>query len=164
MVARMRRRSPNPRRVKTHFNYTVEQAAKLLGVHKNTMRRWIVEGLPVVADGRRPTLILGQELASFLDARRKKAKRTCPPGFIYCVKCRIPQAPAGDMAEYMPMSASSGNLRGICPSCETLIHRRVNFGKLDQIRGQLEISMPQGEVHIGESGTPSVSSDFDKET
>jgi hypothetical protein len=45
-------------RVKLHRSYSVEQAAKGLNVHKNTVRRWIKDGLPTVGD-RGQTLILG---------------------------------------------------------------------------------------------------------
>jgi hypothetical protein len=54
----------NPRRVKVHRNYTVEEVAKLYGVHKNTVRDWLKAGLPKI-DGRRPILILGRQLAGF---------------------------------------------------------------------------------------------------
>ena len=48
----------NARRVKIHRSYAVDEAARLLGVHKNTVRSWIKRGLPTV-DNRRPILILG---------------------------------------------------------------------------------------------------------
>jgi hypothetical protein len=155
-----RSRSPNHRLVKIHRNYTVEEAADLLGTHRNTVRRWIGAGLPVI-DNRRPSLIHGLALRCYLTEKRAKSRRTCPPGTIYCVKCRSPQPPAGDMAEYIPLSISSGNLRGICPQCNILIHRRVNRGKIDLIRGQLDITFPVAESHIRDCADPSVNSDFD---
>jgi len=45
-------RHPNPRLPKTHRNYSVEEAATLLGVHRNTVREWIRRGLPRIDDGR----------------------------------------------------------------------------------------------------------------
>jgi DNA-binding XRE family transcriptional regulator len=113
----MRKRRPKYRLVKIHRSYTVEEAARLLGAHKNTVRAWVKVGLPT-CDSKRPTLILGRELAAYLQARRTKNKRPCKPGEIYCVRCRAPKRPAGGMAEYHPTTATLGNLIGICPDCE----------------------------------------------
>ena len=120
----MRSRAPNHRLVKTHRTYTVEEIASLFHVHRNTVREWVKRGLPT-CDDRRPMLILGPELAAFLQARRLKNRQTCSPGEIYCVRCRAPRAPAGNMAEYQPRTETLGNLIGICPQCECLMHRAV---------------------------------------
>jgi len=140
-------------------SYTVEEVARLLDVHRNTVREWIRRGLPTT-DRMRPLLILGRDLGAFLQARRVKNKRTCQPGEIYCVRCRIPRNPAGDMAEYQPVTAAMGNLVGICPSCECMIYRRVNVTRLEQVRGNLDVTMPQALRHIDESTQPSLNSDL----
>lgn len=155
----MKTRHPNPRLAKIHRNYTVEEAANLFGVHRNTVREWIKRGLPV-CDDRKPMLILGRHLAEFLQARRTRNKRTCQPGELYCVRCRAPKPPAGDMADYVAITESLGNLVAICPDCEALMNRRVSLAKLDQIRGRLDITMPQALEHINERNHPSVNSDL----
>lgn len=142
-----RRRRPNPRLVKIHRSYTVEEVARTLHTHKNTVRAWIKRGLPTI-DRQRPALIHGLELSHFLDDRRKKARHPCANGQIYCVRCRAPKEPAGNMAEYLPITATSGNLRGICPDCEALIHRRVSLAHLDAICANLEITFPQRSARI----------------
>ena len=141
-------RHPNHRLVKTHRTYTVEEIASLFHVHRNTVREWVKRGLPT-CDDRRPMLILGPELAAFLQARRLKNRQTCSPGEIYCVRCRAPRAPAGNMADYQPKTASLGNLIGICPRCDCMMNRRVNPSKLEQIRGPLDITLPQALSRIG---------------
>ena len=138
----MARRNPNHRLIKIHRTYTVEEAARTLGTHKNTVRRWIKQGLPVI-DRRRPRLIHGEQLVHFLVERRARAKQPCKDGQIYCVRCRAPQQPAGDMAEYVMSSTRAGNLRGICPGCGCLIYRRVSFAGLDQIRSHLNVTFTQ---------------------
>jgi hypothetical protein len=156
----MRKRHPNPRLAKIHRNYTVDEVAHLFGIHKNTVRDWVKRGLPT-SDGRRPMLILGRELVAFLTARRTKNKRTCQPGEIYCVRCRAPRAPAGDMVDYEPVTATLGNLVAICSACETMMYRRVSLAKLAQVRGDLDVTMPQALEHIGESAQPTVNSDLE---
>ena len=155
----MRKRHPNPRLAKIHRNYTVDEVAHLFDVHRNTVREWVKRGLPT-NDGRRPMLILGRDLIAFLTARRAKNKRTCLPGEIYCMRCRVPRAPAGEMVDYLPLTATLGNLVAICSACETMMYRRVSMAKLEQVRGNLEITMPQALEHIGESAQPTVNSDM----
>lgn len=155
----MGKRRPNPRLAKIRRNYTVEEIAALYGIHKNIVRQWVKQGLPTT-DERRPMLILGRDLFEFLQARRAKNKRTCKPGEVFCVRCREPKSPAGDMADYESLTETQGNLIGICPNCNTMIYRRVSLAKLDQIRGQLDITMPQALRHINESAQPSVNSDL----
>jgi hypothetical protein len=155
----MRKRHPNHRHVKIHRSYTVEEIARLLGPHKNTLRQWIKEGLPT-SDKRRPTLVLGRDLMEFLQARRARGKRTCLPGQIYCVRCRAPKFPAGDMADYQPVTEKLGNLVAICPDCDCMINRRVSVAKLGQVRGRLDITLPQALRHLSESNDPSVNSDL----
>ena len=146
----MSKRHPNPRLAKIHRNYSVEEIAALFGVHRNTVREWVKRGLPT-NDNRRPMLILGRDLVDFLRARRAKNKRTCPPGELYCFRCRAPKAAAGDMADYQPLTETQGNLIAICADCETIMYRRVSLAKLEQVRGNLDITMPQALRHINES-------------
>jgi len=155
----MGKRYPNPRRVKIHRNYTVEEVTELLGIHKNTVRQWIKQGLPTI-DDKRPMIILGKDLFDFLQARRVKNKRPCKPGEMYCLRCRVPKPPALNMAEYQPRTEKLGNLYGICPDCGTGMNRNVNPSKLNQIRGQMDITLPQGVQRIVDSEHPPVNSDF----
>ncbi|MGA2083995.1 MAG: hypothetical protein ABSG60_00570 [Terracidiphilus sp.] len=55
------------------------------------------------------------------------------------MRCRAPKQPAGEMAEYQPITESQGNLMGFCPDCEGMIFRRASLARLDQIRGELDI-------------------------
>jgi Helix-turn-helix domain len=159
----MRKRRPNHRLVKIHRSYTVEEVARLFGTHKNTVRAWLKAGLPT-CDGKRPILILGRDLAGYLQARRAKNKQRCQSGEIYCVRCRAPKKPAGDIAEYHPKTESLGNLVGICPQCEAMMYRRVSVAKLPQIRGNLDITIALVERRVSESRSPTVNSDTPEES
>src|SRR6266536_4464459 len=114
----MKKRHANYRLVKMHRSYTVEEIARALGIHKNTVRQWIKTGLPLI-DEKRPKVIQGQKLIVFLQTRRKKRKQTCLPGQMYCVRCRVPKRPAAGMAEFLPINEKVGNLRAICPDCQS---------------------------------------------
>lgn len=156
----MATRRPNHRLVKIHWNYTVEEVARLLGKHRSTIRHWINHlGLPAIAD-KKPMLILGRELISFLQRQRSKNKRPCQPGEVYCVRCRVPRRPAGEMVEYQPLTVTLGKLTAICPTCGTLMHQRINLTKLQQMSEIWGITVPQAARHIPGSRSPCVNSDF----
>lgn len=155
----MGKRHPNHRLVKIHRNYTVGEASNLLGIHKNTVRRWIKQGLSTI-DDKRPKLILGRDLSAFLLAKRTKNKRPCKPGEMYCLRCRAPKAPAKNMVEYHPHTELLGRLSGICPDCGAGMNRNANPAKLEQIRGQMEITLPEEVQRLVDTGRPSVNSDF----
>ena len=155
----MKKRRPNHRLVKIHRNYTVEEIAKLFGIHKNTVRGWVKVGLTTI-DDKRPMLILGHGLAAFLQARRLKNKRTCKPGELYCVRCRVPKFPAGDMADYEPVTEKIGNFIAICPDCHSIINRRVSLAKIGEFCEKMDITFPKELRHIVESTKPTVNSDL----
>jgi hypothetical protein len=159
----MKKRHPNYRRVKRHRSYTVEEIAGLLTTHKNTVRRWVKAGLST-CDEKRPTLISGYQLAAFLQARRARNKQTCQPGEMYCVRCRAPKVPAGDMADYVPVTEKVGNLEAICPDCNSIMNRRVSMAKLVQVRGKMDITFPQALRRLSEINQPTVNSDLGQGT
>jgi excisionase family DNA binding protein len=143
-------RNFNHRLVKIHRTYTVDEMARLFGAHRNTVRAWLRDGLSAV-DRRRPVLVRGQDLVSFLRARRAANKRPCRPGEIYCMKCREPRSPAGGLLAYQPMTCTGGNLVGRCPQCGTRMFRRVNLARLADVAGDLVVAVPEAQQHIAES-------------
>ena len=149
----------NHRLAKIHRNYTVEEVARTWGVHRNTVREWIKQGLKTI-DSNRPLLIHGRDLAAFLEERRRRNHRPCGPGEIYCVRCRVPRSPAGGVADYEPLTPTQGNLIGICPSCDCVIYRRANAAKLGEVTAGLDVRWKKPLRHIGERQQPSVNSDF----
>jgi hypothetical protein len=150
---------PNHRLVKIHRTYTVDELARLFEIHRNTVREWIKRGLAKL-DDKRPTLIHGRDLVSFLQARRRRCRRPCGIGEIYCVRCRTPRVPAWRTADYLPKSPTTGDLVGMCEVCGCLMYRRVNAEKLVVFQRMLDVRLPEGERHIDDSSHPSVNSDF----
>ena len=138
-------RHPNPRLAKIHRTYSVEDAARLFRIHKNTVRNWLRQGLEPL-DDRRPTVILGLELRRFLTVRRARTKQSCGLGRIYCLPCRAAKVPAGSMAECVATGDTTGSLQGICPDCNRMIYRRINPQKLDAVRGDLDITVTQAAL------------------
>jgi hypothetical protein len=143
----MPKRRIDPRRIKIHRNYTVEEAAEVIGTHKNTVRLWIKQGLPP-ADERLPTLILGKELRAFLENRKVRRKHRLAPGQFYCFKCRAQKTPYAGLADYVATSATLGNMKGLCPDCGTIMNRRTSLAKLDRAKGNLEMKIYAGAATL----------------
>jgi hypothetical protein len=74
----MGKRVPNPRRAKIHRSYSLDEAAKLFGCHRNTVRNWQKQGLKAV-DGKRPVVFEGLTLVAFPEARRRARRRGLKP-------------------------------------------------------------------------------------
>lgn len=150
---------PNPRLAKVHRNYTVDEIARLYGVHRNTVRAWLKRGLRTV-DERRPLLVLGRDLADYLRQRRTESKRPCGPGELYCLRCREPRVPANRRVVYRPLTPTQGNLVGRCGHCGVGLFRRISLAKLPGIEAVLGVMCEQGEGHIDENPSPTLNSDF----
>ena len=131
----------NPNLAKIHRNYTVEEAAGLYGVHRNSVRAWIKAGLPV-CDTRRPVLILGADLREFLKTRRQDRKRRCKDDEMFCLRCRSPRRPAERMVDFIQLTATTGRLSGLCSECTGLMNRYCSIMDLEGIRRKLDVNQP----------------------
>lgn len=158
----MATRRIKPRLIKLHRPYTVEEAARALGAHKNSVRAWIKDGLPTV-DHSRPMLIHGHELRTWLERRRKAAKRPCPPGTLYCFKCREPRQPAMGMIEATRQNATTGNLRALCGVCGTMMHRRARLATIPAIMPDLDVQIREVGASIYWRTAPSLNCDNQKD-
>ena len=130
----------NPNLAKIHRSYFVSEAAEVLGVHKNTIRAWIKNGL-LTCDDSYPTLILGRDLRQYLKAKKQESKRPCKANEMYCLKCRAPRKPMGNMVDYLPTTATRGQLTAFCPSCESIINRYTTLDKISELSAVFEVSI-----------------------
>jgi hypothetical protein len=150
-----RNRRPDRRRVKALRSYTIDEVARTLEVHRNTVRHWVKAGLPVI-DDKRPILILGANLAEFLLQRRDARRQPCRAGQMFCLKCRKPQEPAGRMADFVASSTTLGALVGICPACNRLMYRRVSVARLSEVAGALDVHLTRAQPRIEDTAIPNV--------
>ena len=148
----------NPRLAKKHRSYSVQELAERLGVHKHTVRGWLKKGLPAI-DGAKPTLIHGGGFQEWWGKRRKAAKRPCQPGQLYCFKCREPKSPALGMVEYAATNAATGNLRALCETCGTMMHRRTRLADLSRLMPGLDVKRTGPAPSIVERTHPSPNTD-----
>lgn len=140
------------RRVKLHRSYSLSEAAKLLGVTKHTVARWIDDGLPLI-ERKRPHLVHGSELRAYIKARQPR-KQPCRAGQIYCVRCRAPKRPAFDEVELILKRPTTGLLAGLCPTCASMIYRVTKTASFAAAVGDLKVTRHPAQERIGDSLDP----------
>lgn len=158
----MAARRVNPRAVKLHRSYSVSELAACFGVHKNTVRQWQRDGLEPV-DGGRPVLFQGATVQAFLTARNASRKRPCLPGTLYCFRCRAPRQPALGMVDYLSINAKCGNVRAICATCETVMHRRAPRAALASILPGCDVHYQEALPRLRGSPLPSLNCDLERQ-
>ncbi len=152
----------NPRLAKLHRAYSVPELASLLGAHPHTVRGWIKAGLPTV-DCTRPVLIHGSEFQDWWATRRNATKRPLQPGQLYCLKCRAPKAPALGMVEYTAANLATGDLKAMCETCGTMMHRRARLAAIDAVMPGLDVQRREAPLRLSERTHPSLNCDKPKE-
>ena len=136
----------NPRNIKTHQAYEIDQAACSVGVSIPTIRGWIKKGLPVMR-AQKPFLIIGADLREYIENARKRAKAPLQANQLYCLRCREARTPMGDMVDYLPISPTRGRLVGLCSECEGTLNRFCSRSALPGLANIFDIDCKgQGEA------------------
>ena len=148
----------NPNLIKTHFSYTATELAKRLGVHKNTVRNWTREGLPVLAG--KPALYHGGAVRAFIASRNAARRAPCPPGRFYCFRCRDRRRPALGMVDFTDRQRGAGNLTAICETCGATMNRRAGRETLAAIMPGIDVQFRQGPSTLSGSRPPSLNCAF----
>jgi hypothetical protein len=146
----MAKRRHNPRVAKSLRCYTIAETADLYNVHRQTVRNWLANGLHPI-DAGRPILIHGTALNQFHNARRASEKQSCGPGELFCLGCRAARRPAGDVADYIPLTERVGALSAICPVCTRMMGQRVNPSRLACFAAEVEVTVRPGPPPLEKS-------------
>ncbi len=128
------------RKIKTHNQYTYEQAADVLGVTVQTVRLWRQTGLDVL-DSQKPHLILGFVLKDFLNKRANKPERRLARDQFLCMTCNAPRQAYGGMADYLPYTDTRGRLEALCEICEGLCGKFASPGICAELAPVLTIAI-----------------------
>jgi excisionase family DNA binding protein len=159
-----RNRRPDWRRIKGKLSYTIDEAARALGTHRNTVRHWVKKaGLPAMTESR-PHLILGAELVAFLQARRASRKRPCGAGELYCLRCREPRRPVPGLLEYRPLTSTRGRIVGICSTCEAILHRFVSTRRATAVAAEFNLQIEVRHESLVDSALLALNCDSSRPT
>jgi hypothetical protein len=145
-------------RIKQSCSYDQNEIAKLFLIHRNTVRHWIKAGLRTI-DDRRPLLVHGSALKSFLDTRQQARQHKCAPGEFFCFRCRAPRQPWGNVADAAPHTEKVQKLTALCSVCETTMHRTIRRADIPKLAGLIDIRS-MAEERIRDCPDTSANSDF----
>ena len=154
-------RRVDPRRIKLNRSYEVAELAACCGVHKNTVRHWQHAGLKPL-DDKRPAMFHGATARAFLLSRKASRQQPCPPGMIFCFRCRAPRPPAPGLVEFVSSNALSGNIRASCATCGTRMHRRARKADLAAILPGRTIQFAEGPPRLKGRSPPPLNCDFER--
>jgi hypothetical protein len=105
-------------------------------------------------EGCYPTIIRGADLIDFLKQRGTSRKQPCGPGRLFCLRWKEPRRPAFDEVEFWPDGPKLGSLRGLCPTCAGIMHRRTSIARIASAAGNLEVAFPQGDPRLSQLAQP----------
>jgi len=126
-----RRRRYNVNLIKLSCSYDPAEVAKLLGIHRNTVRHWLKGGLTPL-DNRRPILVSGAALKAFIRTGQQARRQKCAPGEFFCFRCRAPRRPWGGLADFSVFNEKIVKAVAFCSVCETAMHRTIQVPRWDR--------------------------------
>ena len=109
-----------------HMSYTIHELAEVFGINKKTCLRWIAEGLATVPGQKKPILILGTNLKTFINQKNSKKKVQLKRHEFYCFKCKVPRP-----AKRGTITKSGNTKRGECSVCNTKMTRKIKLHQKD---------------------------------
>lgn len=143
----------NPNLLKEHRSYSGSQLAKRLSVHKNTLRNWQREGLPVMPG--RPALYHGGTVRAFLEAANASRRKPLLPGTFYCFGCRDRRKPALAMVDFDEGWKGAGNLTALCEACGATMNRRAKREALPTVMPGIDVRFRQAQPPLRGTLSPS---------
>lgn len=144
--------------IKYWYVYDLDEICKLYApyrLHRQTVRRWIKEGLPTI-DERKPTLIYGNHLKAFLGKHNKAHK--CHTAFeqFFCMKCRDARCPYKKQIQ-LDLRNKCLQVKALCKECKSLMNKGY---KLDDLQKLKSIFYVVDVLELYDSTPPTVNTHF----
>ena len=158
---RQRRRRYPVSRIKQATCYDPHEIAKLFGIHPNTVRHWLKDGLHAI-DGRRPILVHGAMLRTFLSERQQARRHKCGLSEFFCFRCRVPRRAWGNVADVATYTEKIAKLTALCCVCETAMHRTIRRADIPKIGALIDLQ-PTASERLRDRPDPIPNCDFEKD-
>ena len=136
----MSKRLYSHNRVRYWFAYDVDDictAFSDLGLHPQTVRKWIKKGLKTI-DGGKPALIYGNDLIVFL--REKNTENKCTTEFdqLFCMACKDARY-VFQKKIIVDQKNSLLKVSGLCRECKTTMFQNYKLDDISRLRKIFEL-------------------------
>jgi hypothetical protein len=78
----------NPQKIFKHRSYTIKELCEALNVHPRSCQRWFEEGLQIITGCKKPILMRGEDIKTFLNNRKIKRKIALKKNQFLCLACK----------------------------------------------------------------------------
>jgi len=108
-----------------------------LGLHPQTVRRWMKNGLKKT-DNRKPALVYGNDLITYLKSNNSKNK--CKTAFdqLYCTSCQDARHIFQNKI-HVEQKAQSLLVTGVCRTCKNKMRQFYKFTDICQLKAKFKL-------------------------
>ncbi|MBL0320176.1 MAG: hypothetical protein IPP74_12945 [Alphaproteobacteria bacterium] len=144
--------------IKYWYSYDLDEICQLYSdhrLHKQTVRRWIKEGLPTI-DKHTPGLVYGSQLKKFLGKQNQMNKCSTAYEQFYCFKCRDARNPYKKQVQ-LEFRNLSLQLKAVCRDCKSPMNKGY---KLDDLQKLKSLFYVVDVLELYDSTSPTVNAHF----
>jgi len=145
-------------RVRYWFAYDVDDVCATfsdLGLHPQTVRKWIKKGLKTIGVGK-PALVYGNDLIVFLRARNNESKCVTDFDQLYCMKCQDAR-PVFQNKIIVEQKKRFLMVKGLCRECKSRMFQNYKLDDFPRLRKTFALvevlelydsALPTDKTHI----------------
>jgi hypothetical protein len=60
------------------------------------------------------------------------------------------------VVDYVPLTTTTGNLRALCSTCTTVMHKAISKAAIKALEGIVDVTVKQAAKHITDTANPSL--------
>jgi hypothetical protein len=112
--------------------YNIKDLCRLLKISEGTVFNWQKQGLQKASNCGNYLIFNAEDVKQFLENRQNKNKQKCCYDEFFCLKCKKPRKPFGNMVDLVQINQKISALKSICEVCFCKINKRVSNRKISQ--------------------------------
>ena len=136
----MSRRLYSHKRVRYWYAYDIDEVCTLyadLGLHPQTVRKWIKNGLDTI-DAGKPALIYGQQLIAYLKKNNQANKCKTTFDEFYCMACQDAR-PVYQSRISANQKAAFLQVQAVCRECKSRMFKNYKLADFSKLKRQFKL-------------------------